>query len=801
MKKLLTFIFIALLSISVFPQDFKGIKLLINPGHGGHDPANDRFIPQTGFWESDGNLDKGIYLRDIMQGYGATIVMSRTQNRDEDDLPLSQIVSIANSNNVDWMHSIHSNATGTTSIANYTLILFQGKTTVPTYAPCAVMAPILCDEIYKAQRTTGKQVYGDFDFYGTGAAYLGVFKGLNMPGTLSEGEFHDYIPGSYRLMNTAFRKHEAWAISRAFIKYWNKTPYPYGVVAGILRDKYDNVSYAYLSGENKKPINYVTVTVQPGNRVYKGDNNNNGFYMIDSLTPGQYKVIFEGPNYYKDSANVTVTANSSVFADAYMLPDTTAGPVVVYYSPESTPSAPISANSTIRVIFSRPMNKTSVESAFKITPAVQGTFTWENSDQTIVFTPAVTFDKSTTYNIVITKDAKNIWNAPMQNECKFSFTTKNRNRVQILSSYPAVNQANISTTFQGQVVCDAPILSTLSLNACVALYDDQNTRLTLKNAKRVVSDGKGIILFEPKDELLKNKVYKMLVLGTLKDVDNIPLWDTVSIYFTTTAEKYTSGKVIDSLETIGTWMQPKEGKSSTGIDTLVSTFAASSTVKISGNYSGKLTYEFTQAAGGICELTNNVKPVIPSSSNTNFGVWVFGDNSKNILEFWFAGSNNTTNKVMIDTLNWTGWKIIKLPLTSIPGTGDRTLGSIVVKQTPIGADSSAIFIDDLQYNVLTPVKEETGSVTPSLFILDQNYPNPFNPSTTISWHMPKAAKVSLKVFDVLGRMVAGLVDEERPAGAYKVVFDVNKYNLASGVYIYKLQAGEMNQTRKMILNK
>jgi N-acetylmuramoyl-L-alanine amidase len=796
MKKLLTLVFFAFLGITAFPQNFSGIKLLINPGHGGHDPANDRYIPETGFWESDGNLDKGLYLRDIMLSLGANIVMSRVQNNDADDLPLSQIVAMANSNNVDWMHAIHSNAYDTKS--NYTLILFQGKTSAPTYKGCDVMANCLVDAIYKAQRTTSKMIAGDFDFYGTGQPYLGVFKGLNMPGTLSEGEFHDYIIGSWRLMNMSFKKHEAWAIARAFIQYWNKTPFNHGIIAGILRDKFDKTKLTALKGDENTPINYVKVTVQPGDRVYNGDNKNNGFFMIDSLMPGTYKVIFEAPNYYKDSATVTVTANTTTFQDMFMMPDTTQGPVAVSYSPSGQT---VSANTQISVTFSRPMNKSSVEGAFKITPAINGTFAWSNQDQTITFSPTITFDKSTTYNVVITTDAKNMWNAPMQSECKFSFTTKDKNRINLVSTYPANNQTDISTTFQGQIITDSPILSTLSLNACVALFDDQNNRLTLKNAKRLVVNGQGVIWFEPKDELQKHKVYKVLVLGTMKDIDNLPLYDTVSVYFTTTAEKYVSGNVVDSLEAMGSWLQPKQSKNSTGIDTVVSLFSTSSTAKISGNYSGKLVYEFTKTSGGVCELSNSKKFVIPSASNANFGMWIFGDNSQNVLEYWFAGQGTDINKVVVDTINWTGWKLITVPISAIPGTGDRTFTSVVVRQTPAGVDSSNIFIEDIQYNALTPVNETNQGLTPSLFVLDQNYPNPFNPSTTISWNMPKASKVSLKVYDVLGRMIATLVDDVKPAGSYRVVFDVNRYNLASGVYLYKLQTSEFSQTRKMILNK
>jgi hypothetical protein len=85
------------------------------------------------------------------------------------------------------------------------------------------------------------------------------------------------------------------------------------------------------------------------------------------------------------------------------------------------------------------------------------------------------------------------------------------------------------------------------------------------------------------------------------------------------------------------------------------------------------------------------------------------------------------------------------------------------------------------------------------FELFQNYPNPFNPNTTISWQSPIAGHQTLKVYDVLGNEVATLVDEYKPAGIYNVQFTMN--NLSSGVYFYKLQAGDFVQTKKMILIK
>ena len=88
-------------------------------------------------------------------------------------------------------------------------------------------------------------------------------------------------------------------------------------------------------------------------------------------------------------------------------------------------------------------------------------------------------------------------------------------------------------------------------------------------------------------------------------------------------------------------------------------------------------------------------------------------------------------------------------------------------------------------------------VTPTEFALSQNYPNPFNPSTTISWQSPVSSQITLKVYDLLGNEIAILVDENKPAGKYEVEF--NASSLTSGVYFYQLKAGNIIQTRKMIL--
>ena len=118
------------------------------------------------------------------------------------------------------------------------------------------------------------------------------------------------------------------------------------------------------------------------------------------------------------------------------------------------------------------------------------------------------------------------------------------------------------------------------------------------------------------------------------------------------------------------------------------------------------------------------------------------------------------------------------------------------------------FWQDSIHLIVEPIRIETGEQRSLTYALWQNYPNPFNPTTKISWQSPVSGWQTLKVFDILGREVATLVDEYRPAGRYNVEFIINNEQLSSGVYLYRLQAsptggqaGSYTAVRKMIYLK
>jgi hypothetical protein len=92
-----------------------------------------------------------------------------------------------------------------------------------------------------------------------------------------------------------------------------------------------------------------------------------------------------------------------------------------------------------------------------------------------------------------------------------------------------------------------------------------------------------------------------------------------------------------------------------------------------------------------------------------------------------------------------------------------------------------------------------GTTVPTVYSLEQNYPNPFNPVTTISFSIPKAGNVKITVYDVIGREVAVPVNEFKSAGSYSVAF--NATDLSSGVYFYRMEAGNFKDVKKMSLVK
>lgn len=473
-------------------------------------------------------------------------------------------------------------------------------------------------------------------------------------------------------------------------------------------------------------------------------------------------------------------------------------PEIISFEPTGTDSIP--AFSTVSIKFNAQMNIASVENAFSINPNVEGVFTWSNYNQDLKFTPNVSLLKATNYTVTIDTSAKTTWGVKLEDVFSSSFTTKNRDKLSLMDYYPQKNREQMSLTTQFQFQFDG-IVPQSSIVGNVHFYNQQDEKLTLTGLKLTYTEGKTLMVFEPKNAMFPNQNYRLVLYGSIKDSESYPLIDTLEIIFKTEVETIEKGIVIDAFEAEGGWQQPKISPRSINIDTINSKFATSTTRKYADARSGKFDFEFSSSSDGVCEFLNFDKPALTREENSIFGIWVFGDRSENLLSYIFTNDSDQIFEAIIDTINWTGWKFKGLTISDIALSGNKKFYGIAIKQIEDANISGLLYLDEAQYGATVGVCPQNDFQSPDCFTLLQNYPNPFNPATRINYNLPKDGFVALKVYDILGNEIAALINENQLQGNYSIEFNSAKYGLSSGVYFYRLQTEGFTQTKKMILAK
>jgi hypothetical protein len=186
------------------------------------------------------------------------------------------------------------------------------------------------------------------------------------------------------------------------------------------------------------------------------------------------------------------------------------------------------------------------------------------------------------------------------------------------------------------------------------------------------------------------------------------------------------------------------------------------------------------------------------------------------LNFWFGYNTNwlgATLEVMVSTDQGETWDSMWI-LTADEGSnpwgwgqkvmelGDHTgESSVMFAFRYVGLDGDLLALDDITIDIVTGIND---NVLPERFALRQNYPNPFNPTTTIAYDLPIASDVKMSIYNVKGQKVAELINGSVDAGYQTVEWDGrNSFGaqVATGVYFYRIEAGNFVQTRKMILIK
>ena len=151
------------------------------------------------------------------------------------------------------------------------------------------------------------------------------------------------------------------------------------------------------------------------------------------------------------------------------------------------------------------------------------------------------------------------------------------------------------------------------------------------------------------------------------------------------------------------------------------------------------------------------------------------------------------------------WTLVSIPISELPLTGGRLTGIAIS-----GTIKETFYIDDMRLVAQEPPEEPTavealqGWAVPSVYALSQNYPNPFNPETTIRYDVARTGIVRLSVYALTGQLVRILVDTEHPTGSYAVTWDGTDdtgRDVASGLYLCRMEAGQFSAVRKLVLVK
>ena len=742
MKKLSFILLTVAASLCVNATDLKDLKIYINPGHGGHD-SDDRNVAvppfsggdPEGYWESNSNLSKGLSMRDLLESFGTEVMMSRVTNTTDDDRDLGEIGTEATKFGADFFFSIHSNATGTASRVNRPLMLYRGETSDPRFTEAVEMSATLNDQLLENRVTSWSNetpwLAGDLTFYASQwEGGLGVLRQLWVPGLLSEGSYHDYIPETYRLLNDDFCWLEAYHFTKAIMEHFQTTEkYSTGVVAGTVMDDhqvrtdaiYNNIFYGH---DEALALCGATVSLKDagGSTVgtYTTDDLFNGVYMFRAVNPGTYTLQISHPDYEPFEQEITVTANEVTYLNPVMKRIRNTPPEVVEYSPQwAEGDEAVLCNTPVEIEFNWDMDTESVENNFTITPSVEGDITWEDSFYKMVFKPKRAFDVNTVYTVTIGENAKHPAGISMGKDFTFSFKTGDYNAFEVLASSPEEN---------GYVHYETPTVefrfaqkpTTVTIQNDITVKDANGEKLVYNARSRKISSVKddfGYFQIRLSKDLEVGKTYTVDVNENVRDVNGMPLEAPYSYTFTA-VDAAAEGSSFTATETFdGTDLLSADNDRSSGTESVAA--SRNTSTKLEGTASYKLDYEFSDFENGLAAYAFTSANSSTYSNENAIGLKVYGDLSCNTLYVRLSDGSDEV-RVPVCTLSFVGWKDVSVSLANVIESGNYNVVGFEISQT--GGQISrkgTVYVDKMAVGAAEDAgiaNVETGNV--------RVYPNP-----------------------------------------------------------------------------
>ena len=729
------------------PADY---KIYINPGHGGYDSddrlmylypifinqnVQDGYTREQSFWESVSNLDKGMRLDTMLRALGFQTKMSRITNTTADDRSLSGISAEASNWNADFMLSIHSNA-GAPS--NYVLQLHSGITPgdpkgldgYPEKVPEWV-----CNEARKITTLMGDNQYsnqvscwsrepniaGDKTFARTIMGWsngYGVMRNLKVPGTISEGMMHDYLPETYRLMNIDYKRQESFQFAKTFYTYFCNGELPYGAIGGRIHDVYQKQEFPNYKArkgtrDEYRPILRGLVELWQGDQLldtYVTDTLYNGVYYFWNLQPGTYTVKAKPAGYYPQEQTLEVKNNEISYATFALSMARQTPPEVIDYSPKVEITDSVLVSTQVTISFNWDMETAATATALEISPAVEGTIAFENDNHTLRFTPAKRFEPGTEYTITLGTGAchpDTAYENHLQEPFSFKFRTSQRGNLSVVQTYPVDGAANVPVDAAFIAIFDGKLAN--SANKYFKVYDADGKDISpaSRNIKLngVAPEPYGSARFELKAGALKpNSDYKMVIGAEVADVNGVLVTNPVTVTFRTGAEVESELPIFNNLDTL---FFEGDKETSTGVASVSSLRNTAS--KFEGLASNKLTYTFSEVNGEAIYVADDVT-AIQGNSQSTFGMHVSADYSFNTLYAKWAVEGDIQYTKICD-LDYAGWLYQEADMSSLPvGVDYQFMGFKLVRQSSFLSGKGEVSVDALRVHFEPSVSSDVEQV-------------------------------------------------------------------------------------------
>lgn len=810
-----------------------GWDIFVDPGHSRNEnmPNFDWAIS-----EAKRNLRVALELREMLLSETDIDTVYLSRENDQVSVSLYDRTHKANSLGASWYHSIHSDAGGASQ--NSTLLLWGQKSDGSEKVPNGghAMSDIMINYLTDGMRTyTEKGSIGDCSFYGCSSSgpYLYVNRNTTMPSELSEAGFHTNPRQNQLFMNKEWRRLEARTFFWSILDYHHIVRPKVNILCGLVLDKdSDNpINGAQISVEGRT---YTTDTYASLFSQYTDDPDllSNGFYYLEGINEDSVKVVVHAGHYYTDSVYVKMDSEFFTFNDFHLVSKI---PPFVTASNVQEGDTSFSVLDDIELTFSRPMDTAAFDSAFSIVPGVGGTLKWFDNDTRVQFkTDSLQFN--TYYTLTVSAQAKDRFGHFVDgngdgvggDDFQVSFrTVYDIYSPQISAHYPQSNKEHVERQPIIRVLYDE-LVDSASLSGDIfklERFSDKST--TAGILKQYDFSDKSVLNFFPAEKLTADEIYVIRTTPGIKDRYGNESAEYNSFSFVLSDKDWdiTSITALESdIET--DWWQPGQSGSTAGTkslpgvsrsrDTLITNLLSSGTASMKIFYDWDLNSDSwllrEYLSGG------SARNVVFDTSFT-LQCYVFGDGSGTLFRFALdegdssSWLNHEVSKWI--KIDWYGWKLVQWKLsdksqtTNWSGLGNGILDnkryridSFQLSYEPGAAESGNLYFDDLRLVKevpLTFIEDRKPAENPKQFTLEQNYPNPFNPRTTIRYALPLRSRVRITVYNLSGQRIQTLLDEVKQAGNYSVEFDGSR--LSSGVYVYRMQAGDFRKTAKMFLIK